>query len=258
MSTAWIPGVVSVTFRDKSPEDVIRLAKANGLEAVEWSENAHIQPDDPEGAARIRRLTEEAGLKIAAYGSYYRVGEYGDQAEETFRRSLVSACALGADVIRVWAGVKASADADPEDRLRVARDAHMIASMAAEKGVRIAFEWHKNTLTDTNESAMQLLKDANHPNLYCLWQPTVALTPAQRVEGVQLLGDRLVNYHVYSWPDGKRGPLNAAEWKLYLDAAQCGGSHYALMEFVRDNTEEQFASDAKTLNDLIRNGGYYG
>lgn len=80
--------------------------------------------------------------------------------------------------------------------------------------------------------------------------------PAQEV--IQLLGDRLVNMHVYSWPDGKRGPLNAAEWKLYLDAAQCGGSHCALMEFVRDNTEEQFASDAKTLNDLIRNGEYDG
>jgi sugar phosphate isomerase/epimerase len=258
VSTTWIPGVVSITFRDKSAKDVIRLAAANGLVAIEWSENAHVQPNDAEKAAKLRRQTEAAGLTVAAYGSYYRVGEYGEAAKETFRRSLVSACALGAPVIRVWAGVKASADADAEYCLRVARDAHMIADMAAENGAKVAFEWHKNTLTDTNESAMQLLKDSDHPNLYCLWQPTVAMSPAERVEGVRLLGDRLMNYHVYSWPDGRRGPLNAAEWKLYLDAAQCGGTHYALMEFVRDNTEEQFAYDAKTLNDLIRNGGYYG
>lgn len=255
--TTWIPGVVSVTFRDKTPEEVIRLAAENHLEAIEWSENAHVQANDPEGAAKLREATEAAGLQVAAYGSYYRLGEYEDPAA-TFRRSLASASALGAPVIRVWAGVKASADADAEYRARLAKEAALIAGIAAEKDVKVAFEWHKNTLTDTNETAMELLKAADHPNLYCLWQPTVALTPAQRVEGVKLLGDRLVNYHVYSWPDGKRGPLNAAEWKLYLDAADCGGSHYALMEFVRDNTEEQFASDAKVLRDLIVNGGYYG
>lgn len=258
MSTTWIPGVVSATFRDKPAQDVIRLAVENHLEAIEWSENAHVQPGDPEGAAVLRQQTLRAGLTVAAYGSYYRVGEYGADAAATFARSLLSAEALGAPVIRVWAGVKASADADEAYRRQVADDARMIAAMAADKGIRIAFEWHKNTLTDTNASAMQLLQDAAHPNLYCLWQPTVALSPAQRVEGIHLLQDRMINYHVYSWPDGKRGPLNAAEWKLYLDAADCGGSHFALLEFVRDNTEEQFASDAKTLNDLIRNGGYYG
>ena len=196
-------------------------------------------------------------LAVAAYGSYYRLGEYDDPAE-TFRRSLVSAVALGAPTIRVWAGTKASADADEAYRAKLAQEARLIAEMAAKENITVAFEWHKNTLTDTNESGMVLLAAADHPNLKSLWQPTVALTPAQRVEGIRLLGDRLVNMHVYSWPDGKRGPLNAAEWKLYFDAATCGGSHYALMEFVRDNTPEQFAEDAARLIDLIENGGYHG
>ena len=257
MKTTWIPGVVSATFRDRPAEDVIRLAVENGLEAVEWSENAHVLPGDPHGAKALGRATEAAGLRGAAYGSYYRLGEYED-AEAVFERSLFSAVALGAPVMRVWAGVKPSAEADGAYRARLAREAAGIAGMAARHGVKVAFEWHKNTLTDTNESAMALLAEAGHDNLYCLWQPTVALSPAQRVEGIRLLGSRMINMHVYSWPDGKRGPLNAAEWKLYLDAADCGGSHYALLEFVRDNTPEQFASDAAVLNDLIRNGGYYG
>ena len=257
VKTTWITGVVSVTFRDKPAQEVIQLAVQNGLKAIEWSENAHVLAGDPEGAKRLAEATVEAGLMVAAYGSYYRLGEY-ENPEETFEKSLASASALGAPVMRIWAGTRPSADADEAYRARLAKEAHMVAEMAQQKGVKVAFEWHKNTLTDENATAMELLKSADHPNLYCLWQPTVALTPAQRVEGIQLLGDRLVNMHVYSWPDGKRGPLNAAEWKLYLDAAQCGGSHCALMEFVRDNTEEQFASDAKTLNDLIRNGGYDG
>ena len=257
MNATWIPGVVSATFRDKPAEEVIRLAAANHLEAIEWSENAHVQPGDPEGAKMLKECTLAAGLRIAAYGSYYRLGGYENPAE-VFARSLVSAEALEAPVIRIWAGTRASTDADRAYRTKLANEAAMIAQTAQKKGIKIAFEWHKNTLTDTNASAMQLLEDADHPNLFCLWQPTVALSPAERVEGIRLLGNRLANVHVYSWPDGKRGPLNAAEWKLYLDAVQCSGSHYALLEFVRDNTEEQFASDANTLNDLIHNGGYYG
>ena len=102
MKTTWIPGVVSATFRSRPAGEVIRLAAENRLEAVEWSENAHVYPDDPAGAADLRRRTRDAGLLVAAYGSYYRLGEY-ERPEETFRRSLVSAAALGAPVIRVWA-----------------------------------------------------------------------------------------------------------------------------------------------------------
>lgn len=255
--TIWRPGVVSATFKTLPAEEVIRLAVENHLEAVEWSENAHIQPDDPEGGRALRAATEAAGLAVACYGSYYRLGEYDDPAA-AFRRSLVSAAALGAPLLRVWAGVRPSAEADEDYRARLVREARLIADMAQAEGVTVVTEWHKNTLTDTNESALALLEAVDHPCFKTLWQPTVALSPAQRVDGIRRLGSRLTNMHVYSWPDGKRGPLNAAEWKLYLDAADCGGSHWALMEFVRDNTPEQFAEDAARLNDLIRNGGYDG
>ena len=257
MKTTWIPGVVSATFRDRAAEEIIRLAADNGLKAVEWSENAHVLPDDPEGAAALRKATEAAGLTVAAYGSYYRLGEYED-AEATFRKSLVSAKALGAPTIRVWAGVKPSCEADGAYRARLAEEARMIAGMAAKESMAAAFEWHRDTLTDTNESGLALLQAVNHPAMKSLWQPTVALSPKERVAGIRLLGDRLVNMHVYSWPDGDRSPLNAAEWAYYLDACQCGGSHYALLEFVRDNSPEQFAQDAARLIGLIEDGGYNG
>lgn len=258
VSTTWRPGVVSATFKTLPAEEVIRLAVENHLEAVEWSENAHVMPDDPAGASALRRATETAGLTVACYGSYYRLGEYED-AEATFRRSLVSAKALGAPLMRVWAGVKPSCEADEAYRRRLTQEARRIAEMAAGEGITVVTEWHKNTLTDTNESGLALLKAVDHPSFRTLWQPTVALTPAQRVAGIRALGPNITNMHVYSWPDGKRGPLNAAEWAYYLDAAaEMGGSHFALLEFVRDNTPEQFAEDAARLIDLIQNGGYDG
>ena len=254
MSVQWIPGAVSATFRKTplSADEVIALLRECGLKAVEWSENAHVFPDDPEGAEALRRKTEAAGLRVAAYGSYYRLGENEDPLK-AFQKSLVSAAALGAPVIRVWAGVKASADTGPEERLRLAREAALIAEEAQKRGIKTAFEWHKNTLTDTNESAKRLLDEACHPNLYCLWQPTAALTPRERAEGIRLMGGRLLNFHVYSWPDGRRGPLNAAEWQYYFDAAGAlTGERCALLEFVRDDDPDQFRRDARTLLELLQ------
>ena len=253
VKTRWIPGAVSATFRrmEMSAEAVTELLADCGLQAVEWSENVHVAPGDPEGASILRRKTEAAGLQVAAYGSYYRLGEQADPVR-VFSESLASASALCAPVIRIWAGTQPSDAVDDAAFHALAQEAAQIADLAEKASIRVAFEWHKNTLTDTNASALRLLTEANHPNLYCLWQPTGALTPRERAEGIRLMGEKLINFHVYSWPDGTRGPLNAAEWQYYFDAAAAmGGTHCALLEFVRDDTVEQFRSDAQTLITLL-------
>lgn len=247
-----IPGMVSATFREKKPEDILRLCREAELKAVEWSENAHVLPGDPEGAAALYQKTMEAGLAVAAYGSYFRLGQ-NENPEEIFRLSLESAKALHAPIIRIWAGTEASEAVDREKRQRLADEAARIGRMAEKEGIKIAFEWHKNTLTDTNESAMELLSLADQENLYCLWQPTVALNRKQRTEGLELLGDRLLNLHIYYWREGVRRPLaeGVEEWKQYLEHVDRKKDRFGLLEFVMDNTEEQFLADAETLRKLL-------
>lgn len=249
-----LPGLVSVTFRDKKPEEIIEICVKNGLKGVEWGENTHVMPGDPLGAASLREQTLAAGLSVAAYGSYYRLCTGMD-----FAPTLLSAKALGAPVIRVWAGNIPSCEADAAYRKAAAVEAAGIAAQAVEQGIRVAFEWHKNTLTDTNESAMALLRDAAHPNLYCLWQPTVALNEEERCEGLRLLGDRLLNLHVYYWPDGKRGAFGPGReyWRRYLACVPKDTDRYALLEFVKDNTVEQLEEDAKALLRLLEEEGVY-
>ena len=246
------PGLVSVTFRDKPADEVLEIAAKCGLMGIEWGENAHVMPGDPEGAAELRRKTQGKGLAVAGYGSYFRLCT-AEKPAEAFRPSLESAQALGAPYIRVWAGTLPSAEADEAYRNRAAEEARVICTMAEEAGIKIALEWHKNTLTDTNESAFRFLEETAHDNLYCLWQPTVALSLEERQEGLGRLGDRLLNIHTYYWPEGKRAPFEGGfrEWRYYLEKLPAG-DRYMLLEFVKDNTPEQLAEDAEALKRFIK------
>lgn len=248
-----IPGVVSATFREKPAEDIIRLCVAAKLKAVEWSENAHVKPGDPEGAKALYEKTRKAGLMVAAYGSYYKFGQSEDP-EKAFEASLVSAKALHAPLIRVWAGTEPSQLVPDEKRKELAREAAIICTMAQGRGIKVALEWHRNTLTDTNESAMKFLKEVNHENLFCLWQPTLALSMEEKMEGLDFLGGRLLNLHIYYWPaDGVRRPLEegAHIWRQYLEHVDKKKDRFGLLEFVMGDTEEQFLEDTRILHKLL-------
>jgi sugar phosphate isomerase/epimerase len=248
-----IPGMVSATFRAQSAEWIIERCKMAKLQAVEWSENAHVFPDDVTGAAVLYEKTKAAGLDIAAYGSYYRLGQQ-EQPEDCFLKSLKSAIALKAPVIRIWAGSKPSSEVSEEELTALSKEASLIAEMAQEHQIKIALEWHKNTLTDTNESAMEFLRRADHNNLYFLWQPTVALSMKERTEGLALIQDRLLNLHIYYWKDGVKRPLEEGifQWQEYLSQIDQRVPRYGLLEFVMNGTEEQFLQDAEALHRMLR------
>lgn len=248
-----IPGIVSATFREKTAEDIIRICKEAELKAVEWSENAHVFPGDEKGAADLYEETRKAGLQVAAYGSYFKLGQ-NENPVEVFRQSVISAAALHAPVIRIWAGTEASEVAEKEERMRLAREAADVCTIAEEYGIKVALEWHRNTLTDTNESAFRFLEEVNHSNLYCLWQPTAALTVEERIEGVKKLGDRLLNLHIYYWPQqGVRRPLEEGVelWRQYLEQVDRSVTRFGLLEFVMNNEEEQLKADARVLRKLV-------
>jgi sugar phosphate isomerase/epimerase len=246
-------GVVSITLKEKTAEELIRLAVKAGLAGIAWSENYHIAAGDLSVAARLRTETESAGLKVVSYGSYFRLGTE-ENFGEVFKKTLATARELGAPAMRVWAGNKSSVDVSREEFKRIVRESAIIADMAAEFDIKVAYEWHGNTLTDTNESAMKLLGAVNNKNLYCLWQPSAHLDEAGRREGLGLLKDKLLNIHTYYWVDKRRCPLEEGKtaWREYFKLIDRTADHYLLMEFVKDDSEEQFLKDAAVLNNWIR------
>ena len=247
-------GLVSVSFRNLTPERIIELTKQVGLAGIEWGGDVHVPAGDVETAQRIRKLTEEAGLKVFAYGSYYRVGE---NTIEEFAPVLECAIALGAPVIRVWAGAKWSWRADEAYVKRVISDTQAICDIAAKVNITISYEYHGWTLTDNRFSATEVHREVDRDNMALYWQPNFTLTEEENLLALRMVLPRMRDVHVFFWDClGERFPLKDAEflWRKFIDIiGNDDKPHRLMLEFFKDNSEEQFAQDAQTLNYLVNN-----
>lgn len=242
--------LVSVTFRKKSLEEVVSLAKAAGLDAIEWGGDVHVLPTDPAAAAKALKLCEENGLEISAYGSYF-----GKLPEHDFASVLETALALKTDVIRIWAGwgFRHSSECSPENRAIFTANIKKAVEMAAAKGVKVATEFHPNTLTDDIDSALQLLADV--PGLYTYWQPRYTQSIEACLSDIRRLGKKCINVHIFQRnAENKKAPLAEgkekwaaclSEIKAVTDARSVG------IEFVMGDTEEQFFADAEVTKELV-------
>ena len=253
MQKTILPGLVSVTFRQFPPERIIELVAEAGLRGIEWGGDVHVPHGDLATARRVQQATRDAGLAVAAYGSYYRAGQTEDRGVP-FAAVLDTAQALQAPVIRVWAGSKGSAETPADDRQRIAEDLHRAGSQAQEHGFRISIEFHANSLTDSPASALQLMQEIDHPNVFLYWQPPVGGSVAENVHGLQQILPYLSHVHVFHWHLVDDGidcrPLaeGEADWQAYFSVlAEAPGERFALLEFVRDDDEQQFLQDAAML-----------
>jgi len=238
-------GLTSVTFRHLTWLEVICVAVECNLHGIEWGGDVHCPPGDIALAGEIAAATREAGLAVLSYGSYYRLG-----CGKDFAPVLASAVALGAPVIRVWAGNKASATYTPEERELAIADARYIADQAAAHGITVALEYHRDSLTDNAQSAVALLQAAGNIKTY--WQPNPEISRTQNLAELQAVLPWLTHMHVFQWRhDGTRLPLQdgADDWAAYFALAgeQTGA---AILEFVKDNCPAQCAQDAASLRHL--------
>jgi sugar phosphate isomerase/epimerase len=258
-------GLVSISFRKRSVEQIIEAVAQAGLDGIEWGGDVHVPHGDLARAREVGALTRAAGLRVASYGSYYRAG-VSEQQGLPFEKVLDSARALQAPTIRVWAGAQASATCSPDDRRRIVEDSLRLGELAAQQGIRVAFEYHRNTLTDARESARALLQATQAAGLTTYWQPTITWSHDEHLASLRDMLPWLANLHVFQWEaGGQRQPLadGAPCWRDFfkvlaeLPPADPTPDRWALLEFVRDDCLDQFMRDAATLRQLLaawRNG----
>ena len=245
-------GIVSVTFREKSIDEIIRLCAENGLSGIEVGSDIHAPCGNIEECLRIGRLARENGVEVVSYGSYYKLGQGGDM-----EMHIKCAKALGARNVRVWAGVKGSLDTTEDEREAVTKEAVRFASLAEHAGMTVSLEYHVRTLTDSWESALRLVYDVNSPALKLYWQPNQYKSDEYNLLSLKKVLPYVTNIHVFAWtaPEGEvvRHPLSEHGdiWKRYLDILSSDGcDRYLLLEFVMDDSVTQLVSDAEFLNRL--------
>ncbi len=247
-----LPGLVSVTFRQLSVDQIIAQTRAAELKGIEWGGDVHVPHGDLAHASEVALKTRDAGLAISAYGSYYRAGHDADLLAETV---VASAHALGAPIIRIWAGKLSSAEADASYWARVADDCRKISALAADQGMKVVLEWHRNTLTDTADAAARLFSAVDHPNLHTYWQPRLKTAIEKNLLDLATALPRLAGVHVFHWDadTGARCALAEGEaaWRQYLARLPQGLDMFASLEFVADDDPSILSREAAVLRGLL-------
>jgi 3-dehydroshikimate dehydratase len=239
-------GICSVTLRAASPDGVIRTVSDAGLVGIEWGGDVHVDPARPGLAREVGRATRQAGLDTLALGSYFRAEDVGD-----FAAVLEATVELGAPRVRVWAGTRASADADRDYRDHVASVLRSCAAAASDRGVEVGVEFHGGTLTDSAASTADLLDSVAHDSVRTYWQPPVGMPDDEALDGLRSIRERVCAAHVFAWwPQRERLPLDARA-ALWVPALQLLRDESRpldlLLEFVRDDDPAQVVADARTL-----------
>lgn len=243
-------GLCSVSFRALPAGEVLRLAAEAGLACIEWGGDVHAPPSlGPDALRALGDATRSAGLAVASYGSYHRLG-VSDPAD--LPAVLAAAKALGAPTVRVWAGDKATAEATAAERAAVHAAAREAAALAAREGLRISLEFHPFTLTDDPEETLSLLKEGPPEALATHWQPNQFHDEAWNLASAEAVAPRVDAVHVFHWTlgaDGKvvRHPLaeGAAIWKRYLAALPADVPRF--LEFLPGDDPSLLPQEAASL-----------
>ncbi|MHC4562364.1 MAG: sugar phosphate isomerase/epimerase family protein [Planctomycetota bacterium] len=252
------PGLCSITFREHSPRQIVEMVAEAGLAGIEWGGDIHCPHGDVAVAKEVGAMTLDAGLAVSSYGSYFRPGAAEGKDSPPFKAVLDSAVAMGAPLIRIWAGGLASdaPEADEAYRAAVADETRRISRDAEEEaGIGIALECHAGSLTDTLQSTLRLLAAVDDDNVTCYFQPPFGSAKPDNMTAIEALASKLSNVHVFHWlqtPADKIDHRPLAEgrddWLAYLAEIEAvPGDRWALLEFVRDGSEDAFFDDAATL-----------
>lgn len=241
-------GLVSISFRSLSPEEIAQEMVKCGLKYVEWGSDVHAPCTDTARLEQIAALQKQYGITCCSYGTYFYLGFTPNEALPAYIRA---AKLLGTNTLRLWAGKKSPDLYTPEQRDAFFDVCRQAAKIAEDAGVVLCMECHRNTYTQTKDGALELMQAVKSPAFRMYWQADQNLTVEGNVEYIQTLKPYIDNLHVFQWKNRTRYPLSTGEeeWKTYL--RQFAGDRMVLLEFMPDNQVESLPVEAQTLRRIV-------
>ncbi len=241
-------GLVSISFRNHSVEDIIQRVSETNLEYIEWGSDVHAPFNNPDAIDIINKLSEKYGIKTSSYGTYFKVGR--DDPND-FVGYLNASKLLGTNTLRIWMGTKASEDYSSKEREEIYRDCDKLSRMAEKFGSVICCECHPKTLTDSIDSTIELMKNVNRNVFKMYWQPNQFKDEAYNCLSAKMIAPYTVNIHVFNWKDKDKFELEtgAKLWKKYLECFD--GTQKLLLEFMPDDRIESLPKEADALRKIL-------
>ena len=250
-----LKGLVSVTFREMSPFQIIDLAVKSGIDGIEWGADVHIKPGELEMATKVLDYSNLNKIKILSYASYYKAGT---EDRKKFKGVLETAIKLQAPRIRVWAGNKNSNLFNQIEYIDLVEDLKRISILAQKYGIEIGIEFHNNSYTNTTLSTQYLFKSLTGTSIYSYWQPPLGSSVKQNLQTIRSLGKSIRMSHCFHWSFSENTrimhPLYEGKtpWIEYLKALiQFTSIDAVSMEFVNGHLEKNFIEDVQIFKEII-------
>ncbi len=238
-------GLVSVSFRGHSPQEILEAIKGTPLTCVEWGSDRHVPP---EKAAEVAALQAEYGVTCCSYGTYFRLGVTPLEELPVY---IEAAKTLHTDILRLWCGDKDSERYSDEEKAALFQECRRAAKIAEQSGVTLCMECHNGTYTNAASSALQLMLAVNSAHFRMYWQPNQHRSEEQNLLYARLLSPYVQNLHVFQWKGKERFSLwdGIDEWKEYLSCFPEGKT--LLLEFMPDDDIRSLSKEIKALCEIV-------
>lgn len=238
-------GVASVTFRNKTIEEIVEICQREQVEFIEWGSDVHVKTLSD--AKKAKELCDSAGIKISSYGSYYSVGS---KDYDSFKRLCENAKAMNAASIRVWLGKKDSEKTTEKEYENILEDCKTICQLTRENGIIVSPECHDNTFNNNTDAILRFIGDLDCENFRTYFQSRY-FRMEYDLDRIDRTFDYILNMHV-SYSDLKKEQMFRKKDKNYLDTLlkkmlSKSFEGLVILEFTQNSSEKAFAEDIRKL-----------
>ncbi len=239
-------GLCSVTFRKKSAEEVVEIARKAGVEYIEWGGDIHVKTI--EDARAVKSICDNEGIKISSYGSYFNSAEYDS---DKWTEICKIAKEMGASSVRIWLGKKDSEETSDSEYFTLLENTKKMCDMAAEYSLLVCSECHDNTFNNNTDAFLRIKNDLQKDNFRTYFQSRY-FRMEYDLDRIDRTFDFIENVHV-SYRDLKKEQMFRKKDSRYIDKLlekliSKGFDGIAMVEFVDFDSEEVFYKDVKKLS----------